>query len=274
MIIWKTFKSDTTDDILNLYFCPRCGTIRPEGYSTRIMDTSAEEVPLYCENMDREKEMLKNLSEPTLPALTIRSTDIKLPFPPRKMYPVHIAGVNRDPRSEYFNTRWSIDLIAVPMESVRLLFKFKSPRTPESRRNLQVWVNNLGEALYNPLWWRIFPGGKDYPPRGGGRWPHRQHPYIDRVHGTHRIRALEALDANFVWVYFQVGAPSRVPRSELYQMKRNERPPTVSTTTGNCENCGARIQWEGGRDLTKSTKYVCKACGHHGERPPVYPEPV
>jgi len=214
------------------------------------------------------------MSEPPLPANKPGRFDVKLPFKPRRMYPVHIAGRNQNPNSEYYGTRWEIDLIMVPMESVRKMFTFNRKETPEARKNLQIWVNNLGPALYNPLWWRIFPDGKAHEPRHGGRWPHRQHPHIDRVHGTHRIRALEALDFDFVYVYFQTGAVDRIPPEELMQMKRNERPPTINTAYGICEKCGKTVKWEGGRDLTKATKYTCRFCGHEGLRPPVYPEPV
>lgn len=200
------------------------------------------------------------------------------------MFPVHIEGINENPQSEFYNSRWTIDLIAVPMESVREWFKFNRKDTPESRQNLQVWVNNQGEALYNPVWWRlIFRGNsinpnhqlKSYNRRRGGRFPHRQHSHIERQHGTHRIRALEALDANFVYVYFEAGVHHRIPRDqEKRQMRRNERPPITSTTSDVCDKCGKGVRWEGGRDLTKSTFYTCKTCGHKGSRPPVYPEPM
>jgi len=227
-------------------------------------------------------EYLKSIKEPILPANQPRRFDVELPFSPRMMFPVHMEGTNDNPEyddrpeyEEWQGRNWSLNLIMVPMDSVRMMFTFNRTETPEARKNLQVWVNNLGEALYNPLWWRVgFPQLEYRTRRHGGRWPHRQNPLIDRRHGTHRIRTLEALDFDFVYVYFQTGQPYRFPRSEEWQMRRNERPPVTSTTTGTCKKCGGGIRWHGGRDLTKSTLYTCKNCGYDGERPAIYPEPV
>lgn len=217
---------------------------------------------------------LKEIKEPSLPANTPRRTDIKLSYPPRKMFPVHIVGVNKDKKNSYYGNVWAIDLIMVSMESVRRMFGFEQKGTEKQRRkNLQIWVNHAGPALYNPLWWQIFLDGPRGP-RHGGRFPHRKHPFLDRVHGTHRIRALEALDFDFVYVYFQTGNIDYIPQEELYQMKRNERVPTMQTQYGVCDKCGNNIRWSGGRDLTKSTRYECRSCGYKGSRPPIYPEPV
>lgn len=214
---------------------------------------------------------LKEMTSPTLPANKPRHLDV-IPHPPRKMFPVHIEGMHDVAENMWYGTPWVIDLIMVPMESVRRMFGFKSVNTPEARKNLQTWVNNQGPALYNPVWWQLYLGGP-YPPRHGGRFPHRKTPWIDRVHGTHRIRALEALDFDFIYVYFQMGPVGRFPSDQTWQMKRNERPPTMYTVFGKCDKCGKSIRWTGGRDVTKATKYKCR-CGHEGSRDPIYPEPV
>ena len=83
-------------------------------------------------------------------------------------------------------------LVKIQMNIPRKLFKIKATETFEARQNLQIWVDNLGPALYNPIEWR---------------WkPHRKTKATYR--GSHRLRALEALDFNFVYAYQIFGRPN------------------------------------------------------------------
>jgi len=181
--------------------------------------------------------------KPTLPANKPNRFDVKLTHKPRPMYPVHAQGKG-----------WSLSLIMIPMEVIRSLMGFKA-----ARKNLQIWVNNLGPALYNPNGWKIKDNKIIW-------W------------GTHRLRALEALDFNFVYMYQAIGnVPSIISDEETKKKKLNNREPTqLRLHPVPCEKCGKLVsRWKPKRPKSLNLRcYKCESCGHEFVTEVVYPEPV
>lgn len=189
------------------------------------------------------------------------------------MKPFHAEGVTEDEKSEFHGNPWTYDLIAVPMESVRQTFKFKRAETPRARENLQIWVNNLGPALYNPVTWRLqmfYKARKLSPP---GRLL-KKGLYIRQYDGMHRIRALEALDFNFIYLFLTLGVStlSKKQKAEIATLFR----PAVrfhQRRVSRCTKCKKRIKWVASLDA-RSFTYTCSHCGHKNKLAIVYPEPV
>jgi len=200
---------------------------------------------------------------------------VKVPEP-REMVFVHIEGIDQ------FGDKWSCTLEKITMKTVRRNFGFP-PAQAETYKNLQTWVDHLGAALYNPVWWRYH---KTPLPARHTRYPHRIGHY-EILHGCHRLRALERLDFPYIYVYMHRGRtywnPSNPNWTAEVQKKLtvNVKEPITYTLHGICEKCGAGVRWgtnrtkgEGGADQFKSTEYTCKNCGCEGIRPEIYPEPV
>lgn len=198
---------------------------------------------------------------------------MKLKHPPRRMKPFHAHGVTNDRKNKFYGRSWTYDLIAVPMESVRKTFKFKRIETPKARANLQIWVNNLGPALYNPVTWRLqgFYKARKLSP---SRHLKKVGLFIRQYDGQHRIRALEALNFNFIYLFLAFGVPtmSKVQKAEIATLFR----PAIryhKPRRSRCEKCKKRIKWVASRDARKLT-YKCPHCGHTKKLVIVYPEPV
>jgi len=194
---------------------------------------------------------------------------------PRQVIPVIIDGIDQ------FNDPWSVKLERISITEVRKNFGFP-PVHKDTYKNLQIWVDHLGPALYNPVWWRYH--SKPLPPRHT-RYPHRDGHY-EILHGCHRARALERLDFPYIFAYIHYGRTYWNPsnpnwtREVTDQFEINNKEPIIYTHHGLCEKCGNGVRWggpskgEGGADNFKATKYTCGHCGYNGVRPEIYPEPV
>ncbi len=212
-------------------------------------------------------------SKPSLPANKPGRLDVKLKYPPRRMFPFHAEGVTKNEKSKFYGKPWTCDIIAVPMESVRKTFKFKRTRTAKARRNLQVWVNHLGPALFNPVAWRLKRFYVDRKERSS-KYLRKMGLHIRQIDGSHRIRALEALNFNFIYIYLILGIPSYSNRHRV-GIRRNERP-AISyhhKKFNRCQKCGKQVKYVVSKSGLKQI-YKCQHCGDAGSRIMVYPEPV
>jgi len=177
----------------------------------------------------------------------------------------------------------TVTLEKISMKTIRKNFGFP-PIVPETYKNLQIWLDHLGPALYNPVWWRYHkvPLGERRT-----RYPHRIGHY-EILHGCHRLRALERCDFPYIFAlihrgptYVNPSNPNWVRNREIEtKLKLNVEEPIIYTFHGICEKCGASVRWggppkgQGGTDNYKSTLYNCGRCGFNGRRPEIYPEPV
>ena len=191
-----------------------------------------------------------------LPPPTTNQTNIKLKYKPRPLFPVHYYCKTN-------NEINSIDLISLPMYNIRGWTGIKSLKTSESQHNLQVWVNNLGPALYNPIEWK---------------WKLEDHKRPVTWRGAHRLRALEALDFNYIYVYQIIGNKiPPLPKHEIEKMKKNRMVPTQKTSSRSipCEKCGWLNSWKIKKPKLLNLRYYkCKVCNYYFETEVVYPEPM
>ena len=184
-----------------------------------------------------------------LPPNSPQRFDVILPFKPRSIYPVY-----------YYDYERLLMLVPMEMEQVRKFSTSRCKETPIARRNLQVWVNTLGEALYNPVMWHYRPNAKS-------------NKYIFEIRGMHRTRALEALNFNFIYIYFVIGKYTGLPNEVVRIMRKNIRNPTISTYPKKCSKCDTSIyKYFKVDDLTRF--YKCKICGYEGSNQHIYPEPM
>ena len=216
------------------------------------------------------------IPEATLPANEPRRFDVSLEYPPREMFGFHIEGITVATKDRYSHPHvgkpWTWDLIAVPMETVRKTFEFKRVETPRARENLQIWVNNLGPALYNPITWRLQEFYKARKPSPGGLL--RKGLYIRQYDGMHRLRALEALDFNFVYLLLAFGFPTqtgeqRAKTALLFRPAIRYHLPNYKK----CTRCKGPIRWIVDQDAREKS-YKCIRCGDIRVQALVYPEPV
>ncbi len=210
------------------------------------------------------------METPPLPPNNQGRFDVTLPDPPRGMYPIHVEQKNMNKKGKYYGEPFTVDLIMMPMESVRQTFPVKCRETPQARKNLQIWVDNMGPALFNPVWWRVAHEPIKKPGKRLNQW-------LRIVQGNHRLRALEALDFDFIYVYFQIGAAFKTSKKKLELMKRNHRVPTHAI--GNkCPQCEKPIKCSlyGIKKPDGSTgrRMKCRHCGYVGYMPIIYPEPM
>lgn len=176
-----------------------------------------------------------------------RDLGVTLPYRPRPIERVQFAG-------NYYNTVWCIYTLAVSMPSLRESFGCKYKENWVAQQNLQIWINNLGDALYNPLRW--FLG------------PHRR-----RTDGNHRMRVMEALDFDFAYVYVIVNHDTLTPQ-EWTDLSINDRAPKLSSRWGQdvCKRCGYTVMWKRYNKMLRG--YECEKCNQQIYAPYVFPEPV
>ena len=198
---------------------------------------------------------------------------------PREVIPLHLEVP--DPLGRGVGT---VDLEKISREELLENWEFP-PLEPVSMVNLQMWINHLGPALYNPIWWREHE--VPLPPRRS-RYPWRIGKY-EHLHGGHRCRTLERLQLPYIFVYVHRGPTFVNPsnpnwREVSHRLQENDIDPIVGTLYGICENCGRSIKWSGpaktgdrrtsGAEGLKSTLYKCRECGSIGQRTEIYPEPM
>lgn len=118
------------------------------------------------------------------------------------------------------------------------------------------WITNMGEALYNPLWLWIKSDGA-----------------LGIIHGHHRFRLLNKMDAERVWFYglrakhYKIGK-LLIPPKIRGLMDENERAPRRGTVSGICESCGKRTGWTKKTiDRVSDVRMYCKICGAENPYP-------
>ena len=121
---------------------------------------------------------------------------------------------------------------------------------------MNCWIANMWEALYNPLWLWIKPAG------GFGI-----------IHGHHRFRLLNKMDAEKVWFYgleaehYKIGK-LLVPPETRQLMRENDRVPRRGTVSGVCESCGKRTGWAKKTvDRVSDVRMYCKIGGAENPYP-------
>jgi len=193
---------------------------------------------------------------------------------PRELKPIFIEG------KDQFGDYWYCKLEKISMETVRKEFGFPEIHE-DTYKNLQIWLNHLGPALYNPVWWRFHP--ISLAPRRT-RYPHRIGHY-EILHGCHRARALERCDFPYVYALIHYGRTYWNPsnpnwQKQAHKLNVNDVEPITYTIYGRCDKCGNKVKWsgppksQGGTNHYKATIYKCNKCGYIGERPEIYPEPM
>lgn len=222
---------------------------------------------------------MKSINEPKLwETHQLQHPDVTRVPPPRMAQPLHIRC--EDPLGRGTGT---VDLMEVSREELLEHFEFPEPE-PDSYKNLQIWLDHQGPALYNPIWWIKMEERLSRHTR----YPHTVGYYND-LHGSHRIRALERLQLPTIFVYIHQGPTFVNPSNPAWflhsnKLNLNDIEPIVYTEHGICEKCGSHIRWSGppktgdpktsGAENFKATLYQCPKCGYTGTRPEVYPEPV
>ena len=136
-------------------------------------------------------------------------------FPePRDYYYVYHKGKN-----------FTFELCKVSMEQVRK--ECRLVKVLGDWDNMQVWIDNFWEALYNPVWLL-------------------QRVKLGVLHGHHRTRLLDAMDANHIWCYVvDKKITSKVlPRRVRGLMRRNNRNPKYGNRSGVCVKCGKKTRFK------------------------------
>jgi hypothetical protein len=150
--------------------------------------------------------------------------DIELP-PPRDYYFIQ----NIEGEKSYVLQLFTMDEIR---EEFSNRTSYEMPPVQGNWDNVKVWVENMWEAMYNPLWFRWYD-----PPNKRG-WSHGV------FDGHHRMRLFDALDANVVWAYVQNVRHFPQP-SWVRELKRlNARPPRKGTHEGDCPTCNRRVSYK------------------------------
>jgi len=138
--------------------------------------------------------------------------------PRRTIEGVHLTHEPRPIKQIHFSKHsitehWDIMTLGITMETIRSLegiSKYVYIDIPESRPNLQNWIDRLGPALYNPI-----------------TFAYREN-RNNRVNGCHRLAVLEALDFDVVYVYLLTGS-TKYTLKETEAMKENNMNPTIPT---------------------------------------------
>lgn len=223
---------------------------------------------------------MKVITKPTLwPKHQLQHPDVTRVPEPRMVKPLHIECP--DPLGRGTGT---VDIMKVSREELLENFAFSDHQEEGSYKRLQIWLDHLGPALYNPIWW-IKMENKVIRRT---RYPHTIGYYND-LHGSHRCRSIEALQLPYFFVFVHQGPTFVNPSNPAWflhsnKLNNNDVEPITYTEHGLCEKCNTSIRWEGppktgdpktsGAENFKSTLYKCQRCGYVGQRPEVYPEPV
>lgn len=174
---------------------------------------------------------------------------------------------------------FTFKLAKMEMGSIRENFsKYRRDLPPFMGRMdlLQYWVESIWDALYNPVWmrWVRHEDFLEHPnPKKRGRVPNIEYQLL---HGHHRIRIFNALNANHIWVYMCTGHHhgSDLPDWAKETRRMNTRAPVRGTRGTTCTNCGIGVSVSSKKynDFNIKRWYRCKKCGHYDDTYQPYPE--
>jgi len=187
---------------------------------------------------------------------------VRLP-PERDYYYVYYEGTKRGGKP------FNVELVKLNFEDVQWSFRKRAIDLPPKKGNyelMQHWIDNMWEALYNPIWLlKLRPGDKHLR-----TWA--------VVSGQHRLRLMDAMEPNHIWVYVSEYGYERfdwrITRQDVSKkirsiMELNDRPPRKGTMSGRCESCGELTAW---KKVTVGSKLdgvhmYCKKCGEENPYP-------
>lgn len=148
---------------------------------------------------------------------------------------------------------WNIEIVAFPLDIIRAKFQWNFKDTPEATENLQTWINNMGPALYNPTHWYLSSQSR-------------------KIDGTHRMKVLEAMNFDRVYVLLATGVP-QLPREDWREFGVNNDIPVKSASLKDtiCPECGGKVKWSKEKTTREGR---CRVCKYEVYENHVYPEPV
>ena len=144
------------------------------------------------------------------------------PLPPQRQY----TPLNCEIGDTYYR------LERFPMNFMREEFSnrtsYELPPLQGNWGNVKTWVENMWEAMYNPLWMRKYEEGNKR------RW---KYGVFD---GHHRLRLFDALGANCIWAYVQNVKHFEKPSWVRSITLKNVREPRQGVRSGACPHCGLK----------------------------------
>lgn len=158
-----------------------------------------------------------------------------------------------------------ISLERTRMNDIRDCFKDRKMDLPTVEGNwdlMNIWIDNMWTALYNPI--KLLK--------------HKQRKWAI-IDGCHRLRLLDAMDADIVWFYEYTYAygpgdwrvsDSSLPSDIKEILRKNNRIPRKGTISGICNSCSTITNWSrpNMKKISKEVQY-CVKCG--AENPYPYP---
>ena len=156
----------------------------------------------------------------------------------------------------YRNNDLWFGLTKMPMDVIRKNCKRDLPELQGNHDNMNLWISNIWEALWNPCWILLKPNGR-----------------YGIMHGHHRMRLFDAMDADNVWCYVmnqKVGI-KELPRNVVVKLRENDRVPCMGSRVGKCPRCKADVRFRK-KTFNKlfDVRMSCPACGADDLYP--YPE--
>ena len=186
------------------------------------------------------------------PNYIFKNQHIKNIPPPRTYHPINHTGVSTK------NIHYKITLESIP----RVEFKkhlhnaLDVPKRLGDWDLMNEWIENMWEALYNPIWIYKNPNGK-----------------LGVMHGHHRFRLLDAMRSNVVWAYMLTADRSKIgnlqiPVETKNLMTQNDVAPIKGTVSGVCESCGQHQRWVRKTfNRVNDVRMYCRICGEENPYP-------
>ena len=164
---------------------------------------------------------------------------------------------------EYYQGDSYIRLEKLSMDVMRKEFtsrkNYEMPPVLGNKKLLELWVENMCEAMYNPLWMRRFED-------------HKKGYKLGIFDGHHRLRLFDALGANYIWGFIQNVRHMETPTPIMNIRKLNMKEPNKGTKIGVCTHCGQKTRWtfkrESGHDhRLLGAKMICLKCDKENPYP-------
>lgn len=165
-----------------------------------------------------------------------------------------------------------VDHIGVTSKDIPYHLKLESIKISELRKHLRhpldvpkllgdwdlmnEWIANMWEALYNPIWLWVKPDSG-----------------LGVIHGHHRFRLLNKMDAETVWYYGFTASHRKIgklniPAENAALIQQNERAPIHGTIEGVCETCGKFQRWvKKTFNRINDVRMYCRLCGTENPYP-------